>query len=145
MFYVYDIDDARIIRMNFFSCGWKKFHPIYMCIIHILNTKHSCAKCKNPWKSDFSMISITKLWGGKFVMWHDMLLLFKPSCTLIHIFWNLNFWIMTIWSFFKINRLYGRFKVSIKKIKMYAKCILCLQHSKICLKELLKAPHVCVS
>jgi hypothetical protein len=44
------------------------FHCIYMCIIHVLNTQHSCAKNKNSWKNDFCIISIIKSWVGKFVM-----------------------------------------------------------------------------
>jgi len=34
---------------------------------------------------------------------NDVLLMFEPLCTLIHIFWNLNFWIMTMWSPLKVS------------------------------------------
>lgn len=32
-----------------------------------------------------------------------LLLMFELSCILIHIFWNLNIWIIKIWILFKIN------------------------------------------
>jgi hypothetical protein len=43
-------------------------HPTYMCIIYVLDAQHPCVKNPNLWKNDFHMISIIKLWDGKFVM-----------------------------------------------------------------------------
>lgn len=45
--------------------GWilihmKILHPTYTCLVCVLNTWHTCAKCANPWKNNFPMISITK-------------------------------------------------------------------------------------
>jgi hypothetical protein len=46
---------------------WMKiFHPTYMCIIHVLNAKHPCAK--HTQKNNFRMISITKSQYCKFVI-----------------------------------------------------------------------------
>jgi hypothetical protein len=45
------------------------FHPIYTCIICVLNTQHLCAKNMNSWKNDFCTIYVIKSWDGQFVMW----------------------------------------------------------------------------
>jgi len=34
---------------------------------------------------------------------NDVLFMFEPLCTLIHILWNLNFWITIMWSLSKAN------------------------------------------
>jgi len=46
---------------------------------------------------------IVWFWGGGVGDWftksnnsNDVLLMFEPLCTLIHSFWTLNFWIMTM-------------------------------------------------
>ncbi len=53
---------------GFIHFAHETFHPIHMCIIHVLNAQHMCAKCTNSQKNDFHLISIMKLWDGLFVM-----------------------------------------------------------------------------
>jgi hypothetical protein len=59
MWYTYKSDEI-------FSRGSLKiFHPIYKCIIHVLDVGHLCAKITNLWNNDFWTISIIELWDGK--------------------------------------------------------------------------------
>ncbi len=53
---------------GFIHLAHETFHPIHMCIIHVLNAQHMSAKCTNSQKNDFHLISIMRLWDGMFVM-----------------------------------------------------------------------------
>jgi len=67
------------VRWNIFK--WVKiFHPTYMCIIHVLNTQHLCAKNMNPWNNKFHVNFEWTNEAGRFVMYRWNLLL-----------WNLSF------------------------------------------------------
>ncbi len=43
--------------------NWMKFfHPIYMCFIHVLNSRHLCAKFINLWEIYFTCFSLLNHW-----------------------------------------------------------------------------------
>jgi hypothetical protein len=65
----------RLKHMMHIWVGWnifdhlKIFHPIYTCIIHVLNPQHPCAKNTNPWNNIFHVNFKRTNEIGKFVMY----------------------------------------------------------------------------